>query len=524
MLSWFTLISLIGVMLGVFVLVVVMSVYAGLERQVKTRFLGYSPHILLQHQAEGYGQVPPMDDWREISAKAKQIPGVQSATPFVMDNVIIDTDFAKDSGVFLGIDPADKDQIKAIDGLLDRENHPDSSADFGIDDQIVISSRVANGYGLGVGDTVRLHSTSNFKEVMQAFKAHDRKLLREEFPDAWNGTSKLAASWKAKEDRFTIPINTLAEIYQPLRQLLDAQTKAIRLPEETLLNELIVTMETGERDEDAGVYVFSEADKKTIDEVVDEINHTAEEKLDAESFKSIKNLVLPKEAKVIGIYQASMMVITPDIFMPLPLAQKLSGLDDTVQGISLRLEDPYEATRTAEIGRKILGDDWFLLPWNEQPQFRNFSILINQQRVMMYFTLSIIMVVAAFSMMANIFTVTIQKRREIGVMKALGAAPGQIVRVFVHQGMLLGLLGAVLGIVLGRVVIHYRGPIQGVFRQFGFDPVSAAVTGSDVMPAFNNPVEQLLIGVMAFLLCILAALVPAFLASRSDAAKSLRNL
>jgi lipoprotein-releasing system permease protein len=524
MLSWFTLISLIGVMLGVFVLVVVMSVYAGLERQVKTRFLGYSPHILLQHQASGFGQVPPMDDWREISVEAKKIPGVQSATPFVMDNVIIDTDFAKDSGVFLGIDPSDKEQIKAIDGLLDRENHPDSSADFGIDDEIVISSRVATGYGLAVGDKVRLYSTSNIREIMQAYKANDRKLLRDEFPEAWSGTAKLAAAWKAKGDGFTVPINTLAGIYQPLRDLLDNQAKAIRQPEETLLNELIVTMETGERDEAAGVYVFSEADKKTIDELVSELGRTDPEKLDAESFKSIKNLVLPKEAKVIGIYQASMMVITPDIFMPLPLAQKLSGLDDAVQGVSLRLDDPYTASKVAEAGRKALGDEWFLLPWNEQLQFRNFSILINQQRVMMYFTLSIIMIVAAFSMMANIFTVTIQKRREIGVMKALGAAPGQIVRVFVHQGMLLGLLGAVLGIVLGRVVIHYRGPIQGVFRQFGFDPVSAAVTGSDVMPAYNNPVEQLLIGVMAFLLCILAALVPAFLASRSDAAKSLRNL
>ncbi len=524
MLSWFTLISLIGVMLGVFVLIVVMSVYAGLERQVKKRFLGYSPHVLLQHQAAGYGQVPPLEEWREISAEAKKLPGVQSATPFVMDSVIIDTDFAKDSGVFLGIDPSDKEQIKAIDKLLDREAYPDSSADFGIDDQIVISSRVATGYGLAVGDKVRLYSTSKLRGVMEAYKANDRKLLREEFPEAWSGTSKLAASWKAKGDGFTIPIHTLSAIYQPLRDLLDTKTKAIRVPEETLLNELIFAMEEAERDEAAGVYVFTGEGRKTIDDIVSQLNSTDTEKLDAESFKSIKTLVLPKEATVIGVYQASMMVITPDIFMPLPLAQKLSGLDDSVQGISLRLDDPYAANQVAEAGRKTLGDDWFLLPWNEQPQFRNFSILINQQRVMMYFTLSIIMIVAAFSMMANIFTVTIQKRREIGVMKALGAAPGQIVRVFIYQGMLLGLLGAVLGVILGRVVIHYRGPIQGLFRHFGFDPVSATITGSGVMPAYNNPVEQLCIGVMAFVLCTLAALVPAYLASRGDAAKSLRNL
>jgi lipoprotein-releasing system permease protein len=143
---------------------------------------------------------------------------------------------------------------------------------------------------------------------------------------------------------------------------------------------------------------------------------------------------------------------------------------------------------------------------------------------MMYFALSFIVLVSAFSMMAVMFTVTIQKRQEIGVMKALGAAPGQIVRVFLYQGMILGLLGAILGIGFGRVVIYFRGPIQGVFRSLGFDPFTASFTGFGVLPAYNNPLEQSVIGLLAFILCSLAALVPAFLAARSDAAKSLRNL
>jgi lipoprotein-releasing system permease protein len=122
------------------------------------------------------------------------------------------------------------------------------------------------------------------------------------------------------------------------------------------------------------------------------------------------------------------------------------------------------------------------------------------------------------------FTVTIQKRREIGVMKALGATPGQIVSVFLYKGMLLGLLGSALGIALGRLVIHFRGEIQVLFRSAGFDPFAASFTGFGVLPAFNNPAEQAVIGLMAFVLCSIAALVPAFFAARSDAAKSLRNL
>jgi len=143
---------------------------------------------------------------------------------------------------------------------------------------------------------------------------------------------------------------------------------------------------------------------------------------------------------------------------------------------------------------------------------------------MMYFALSFIVLVSAFSMMAVMFTVTIQKRREIGVMKALGAAPGQIVRVFLYQGMILGVMGSVLGVALGHAVIHFRGEIQAAFRALGFDPFTASFTGFGKLPAYHNPLEQAVIAVMAFILCSLAALVPAFIAARSDAAKSLRNL
>jgi lipoprotein-releasing system permease protein len=216
------------------------------------------------------------------------------------------------------------------------------------------------------------------------------------------------------------------------------------------------------------------------------------------------------------------MAVTPDVFVPLPLAQDLAGLGEAVQGIALRLDDAYAAEQVAVEARGIFGADWALLTWGDQ--YQTFFALINQQRVMMYFALSFIVLVSAFSMMAVMFTVTIQKRREIGVMKALGAAPGQIVRVFLYQGMILGLLGAALGVGLGRVVIHFRGSIQGVFRSLGFDPFAASFTGFGILPAHNNPLEQGVIGFLAFILCSLAALVPAFFAARSDAAKSLRNL
>lgn len=520
-LSSFTLISLVGVLLGVLVLVVVMAVFAGLERDVKGRLLGFTPHILVRTQAlalpEEMENTPP---WQDLAEETAKLPGVAAATAFVADNVILDVGNWQRPVSFRGIDTSDAAQVKGVTDMLDLENFPDSSADLGLDDRAVISSLVAEQFKLRVGDTIRLYSTRNFESVMQAYKATEKPVAREAFPEEWEILKILLAEpWSAEGEMQTVAAYDLMEAYTAMETV---YLEEIRAPEKELIFALLGAIEEGERDEEKGLFRFSAEQKKEIDEAFTALSETDAEKLDGEVLKGLKSLVLPKEAVVVGIYSASQMAVTPELFVPLPLAQDLAGLGTQVQGIALRLDDPYEAEGIATFARKSLGLDHFVETWGDQ--YQAFFSLINQQRVMMYFALSFIVLVSAFSMMAVMFTVTIQKRREIGVMKALGAAPGQIVRVFLYQGMILGLLGSALGVGLGRVVIHFRGVVQEGMRVIGFDPFSAQLTGFGVIPAHNDPIEQAVIGFMAFVLCSLAALVPAFFAARSDAAKSLRNL
>jgi lipoprotein-releasing system permease protein len=519
MLSSFTLISLIGVMLGVLVLVVVMAVYAGMERDVKGRLLGFTPHILLRHSSAGFAD-GPMEDWQQAAKMAATLPRVEAATAFVSDNVIIDVQSWQRPVMFRGIDTSDPAQVDGITRMLDKENHPESSADLGIDDRAVISSVLAEQLALRVGDTIRLLSTRNVEEVMRVFKTTKEPPLREASAEIWQAaTSALAAAWKEEGGKSTIPVETLQTIYNQFNEL---HSDEVRKPEIDLLDALLSALEENEKDETAGVYVFTTQAKAGVQQAVTALENTNAKEMNSEILQGLDQLVLPKEAKVIGIYQASQMAVTPDLFIPLPLSQDLAGLGEAVQGVALRLDDAYAAEPVATSLRAELGPDWSLLTWGDQ--YATFFGLINQQRVMMYFALSFIVLVSAFSMMAVMFTVTIQKRREIGVMKALGATPGQIVRVFLYQGMLLGVLGSALGILLGRLVIHFRGEIQVLFRSAGFDPFAASFTGFGVLPAFNHPAEQAVIGLMAFVLCSIAALVPAFFAANSDAAKSLRNL
>ena len=127
MLSSFSLISLTGVMLGVLVLVVVMAVYAGLERDVKGRLLGFTPHILLRSKL-GDSTMAAMADWRDAAAVGKTIPGVETATAFVADNVIIDVGSYQRPVQFRGVDPAYPAQVVGIARMLDTVNYPASTA------------------------------------------------------------------------------------------------------------------------------------------------------------------------------------------------------------------------------------------------------------------------------------------------------------------------------------------------------------------------------------------------------------
>jgi len=522
--SSFTLISLIGVMLGVLVLVVVMAVYSGMERDVKERLLGFSPHVLLSHYELGV-EGSELKDWHAVAKRAEQLPYVESASAYISDNVILDVGSFQKPVFFHGIDTSNAGQVEGLDRLLDRKDHPTSSADMGMDDQVIVSSTLIDGFrrsgmNLEVGDTIRLYSTRNFEQVMQAYKSTEDNVVHLQYPEEWKEISEgLTNGWKTVDNQFTFPSDKLQDIYGMLKGIGES---TIRPPEKAIITDLLLAMEEGEPDNAKGIYVFPATAKETITKQLALLGASEREKMDNEVYKNLKSIIFPKDAKIIGVYKSSQMANTPDVFVPLHLAQNLSGLDNSVQGISLRLTNANLSDLAAAEARKALGPEWLVSTWGDQ--YQAFFSLINQQRAMMYFALSFIVLVSAFSMMAVMFTVTIQKRREIGVMKALGAAPSQIVRVFLYQGMILGVFGSILGVVLGRVVIHFRGQIQDALRIVGFDPFSSTFTGFNTLPAHNNPLEQAIFALMGFLLCSLAALVPAFFAARSDAAKSLRNL
>jgi lipoprotein-releasing system permease protein len=517
--SSITMISVLGVLLGVLVLVVVMAVYAGLEREQKKRLLGFSPHLLLQYSENG-DRINEIENWGAMVERMKQIPGVVSSYAHIEDNAVLDSSDLQRPVNYQAVDTNDAVQLKGVQDILDHQNYPGSSADLGLDARVVVSSLMADQYGWKLGDKVNLYSTRNFQDVLRAYQSTEQELLRVRFAKEIDAVRQIVEKKWVEGAKGYVMNREQANCFNALYEIYQAEQ--LRPSERDALYAMLEIYERAEHQTERDVFVFAKGEKKEFRRHLDYLLSVKRDQVDADVLKNLKSVILPREVEIVGVFQASQMVKMPDLFVPLPLAQGLSGLGEGVQGVALRIEDAYQAEAFVSKILPHLDAGWMVFTWAEQ--YEQFFSLISQQRVMMYFVLSFIVLISAFSMMAVMFTVTIQKKKEIGVMKALGATPGQIMKVFWYQGAILGCAGALIGVLLGRVVIHFRGGLQEVLRGLGFDPFSARLTGFKVLPAYMDWREQVFIGCMGLILCMLASLVPAYFASRSDAARSLRNL
>jgi len=158
-------------------------------------------------------------------------------------------------------------------------------------------------------------------------------------------------------------------------------------------------------------------------------------------------------------------------------------------------------------------------------RFSDFFKVVEMQEGMMALVLSTVAVGAAFLITIVMFLTALQKKKEIGVMLAVGAKPRQICSVFFIQGIVIGVIGIILGIVMGLLILHFRVEIQNfLLSVFNLDIFNAQFQGMEALPANTTPQLVIWVSLMALVMCALAPLLPALFAARNDPAKSLRDL
>jgi lipoprotein-releasing system permease protein len=285
------------------------------------------------------------------------------------------------------------------------------------------------------------------------------------------------------------------------------------------------------------VTIYSPQNLKEVVHKMKEIDDKPEAEKQ-EAYKGLKEVLVPLDLTVAGLISPPRLQDSDKmaiVVVPLHVAQEVRGMGDGISSIGIELSDPYQAdtlkkqklvTTVDEQGsiksEGILPETWSAFTWTEQ-HAQLFATVQNELE-MMYFVLFIIVLVAAFCVMNTMITVTVQKRREIGIIAALGTRVGQIMWVFLIQGMIVGLLGAVTGFGAGMMVVHWRNQIRsGITWMTGREIFDSSIYGLIEIPAKVVGEDVSIICIGAFLLCTLAALVPAFLAARTEPAVALRD-
>ncbi len=397
--SVITLISVIGVLLGVAVLIIVISVMSGFDHDLREKILGFNAHLRLVKRGDTIADYPAVI--KEVAAN----PNVKGVAPYVQGQVLVRTEpeygARLSSAPYLrGVDPRYETNVtdlmtNVVFGKFDLE-----------DRGVVVGVEFAHLMHLHLGDRLAIYSP------------------------------------------------------QSLERMEKSQGKEAVLAEDFTVRGIF----------DVGYYEYN------------------------------ANVIVTSLEEAQGLYQ----------------------VDNTVHGLFVMLHDPYKANQVRSQLEKVLGPDYQINLWTEE----NSGILnaLVVEKNVMFYLLFFIMIVAAFGIMNSLITFVVQKTREIGVLKALGATRGQVLWLFLSQSLTVGLAGVLAGLGLGILALRYRNEfLHFMNRLTGFELFPSAIYSFTELPALTDARDIALICGSALVICLLAGLVPAWIAGRLRPVEALRH-
>jgi lipoprotein-releasing system permease protein len=226
---------------------------------------------------------------------------------------------------------------------------------------------------------------------------------------------------------------------------------------------------------------------------------------------------------VVGIFEVGMHEYDAGmVLLEQTDAARLFGLgDDGVSGIRLRLTDLFSAPRIVREVAVELGGGVWVNDWTRQ--HANFFRAISIEKTVMFVILSLIILVGAFNIVSTLVMVVNDKESDIAILRTLGISRGSIMRVFMVQGTLIGLIGTLLGVALGLLLaFNVEAVLSMLENLLGFDLFPDDVYYISDLPSKVVPGDVATIAVVAFLLSALSTLYPALRASRTHPAEALR--
>src|SRR5271165_338987 len=221
-----------------------------------------------------------------------------------------------------------------------------------------------------------------------------------------------------------------------------------------------------------------------------------------------------KRFKVAGIFTSGFYDYDNSwAFISLPDAQRLFDLTDVVSVLEFKVDDIYRARELgekleAEAGKGFMSTDWM-------DQNRALFHALRLERVVTFITIGLIVFVAALNILISLIMMVMEKTRDIAVLVSMGAKRRQIRRIFMYQGILIGVIGTALGLIAG-FALSWAG---GHYHLFA---LSAEVYSIDYVPFAPRPMDGLLVALVAIGVSFIATLYPSWSAASVLPAEALR--
>jgi lipoprotein-releasing system permease protein len=401
--SVITLIAIVGVMLGVAVLMIVIAVMSGFDREWRDKILSANAHL----KVVGLGGITP--DYQRLMPIIARHPQVKGVAPFILTQVMLQTQ------------PADTNENPQISGPILRGIDPEHEGQVSILPKSVFRGEFdVSGRGILLGSSL----------------AHELRV------DVGDHVAILSA--------------------KTLGQYLKAQKRGGAMP-------------------------------------------------------------VPDDFTVRGIFNVGfddfdrMMIVSS-----LETAQDLQKLDGQAHGLHVMLHDPFQVDAVISDLMQELGPGYNLLSWTEENE-TIFNALATE-KTMMYIILFVVMIVAAFAIVNSEITFAVNKIKEIGLLKSLGASNRQVMWIFLGHSIAIGVFGVGLGFALGWVFLkNLNNILKAASNWAKFDLLPPEIYKISQVPYELLPMDVTIICGGGFLICVLAGLLPAWQASRLQPVEALRN-
>ncbi|MCA1764930.1 MAG: lipoprotein-releasing ABC transporter permease subunit [Desulfobulbaceae bacterium] len=384
--SLITVISVVGVAVGVMALICVLGVMTGFTEEFRAKILGVNSHIVIQK----YGGA--ITDYADLRDRLLSRPTVTGATPYIYTQAMITAGDGGTGAILRGIDPATASTVISLGDQMVKGRLADLDATSGKVPGIVVGIDLAEQLNLRMGDRVRLISPAG-------------------------------------------PLTPMGVIPRM------------------------------------------------------------------------------KPCEVVGIFETGIYEYDSALtYVSLATARDFLDLDEGVHGIELRLIDIYQADEIArdiekELGLSYVAKDWIKLN-------KNLFSALRLEKTALSIIVALIVLVAAFNIVSTLIMVVMEKARDIAILKSMGATSGSIMRIFIYEGLVIGLTGTLLGVLGGL------GGAELLSRyQFIKLPDVYPMT---TLPVQVLPLDVVMIAGAAVIITFVATLYPSWQASRVEPAEALR--